>query len=131
MVVLHLIISTNNINSPLESRGDFFQIMRAILVITGISFVLFSCKKAEIETYKEWGFEKPSHFPEPHYKFENNKQNYDRFDLGRDLFYDPILSSDSTISCASCHSQTHGFGDHNVNFSLGVNNTLGMRYSSP
>lgn len=103
--------------------------MRAILVITGISLVLFSCKKAEIETYKDWGFEKPSHFPEPHYKFENNKQNYDRFDLGRDLFYDPILSSDSTISCASCHSQTHGFGDHNVNFSLGVNNTLGKRNS--
>ncbi len=29
--------------------------------------------------------------------------------LGRKLFFDPILSGDSTISCASCHQPGHGF----------------------
>jgi cytochrome c peroxidase len=29
--------------------------------------------------------------------------------LGRFLFYDPILSSDSTMSCFSCHQQAKGF----------------------
>lgn len=31
--------------------------------------------------------------------------------LGRMLFYDPILSIDSTISCASCHFQVNAFAD--------------------
>ncbi len=31
--------------------------------------------------------------------------------LGRFLFYDPILSKDSTISCASCHRQELAFTD--------------------
>lgn len=29
--------------------------------------------------------------------------------LGRKLFFDPILSSDGTVSCASCHQPDHGF----------------------
>ena len=28
--------------------------------------------------------------------------------LGRRLFFDPILSTDGTLSCASCHDPTHG-----------------------
>ena len=31
--------------------------------------------------------------------------------LGRMLFYDPVLSYDSSISCASCHKQEFAFGD--------------------
>lgn len=31
--------------------------------------------------------------------------------LGRMLFYDPVLSFDSTISCASCHFQATAFAD--------------------
>lgn len=31
--------------------------------------------------------------------------------LGRVLFYDPSLSADQTVSCASCHQPEHGFAD--------------------
>ncbi len=31
--------------------------------------------------------------------------------LGRYLFYDPILSEDSTMNCASCHKQEYAFSD--------------------
>jgi cytochrome c peroxidase len=31
--------------------------------------------------------------------------------LGRALFFDPILSADRTVSCASCHDPKHGFAD--------------------
>ena len=31
--------------------------------------------------------------------------------LGRRLFYDPILSKDSTLSCAGCHSLNKSFTD--------------------
>jgi cytochrome c peroxidase len=32
-----------------------------------------------------------------------------RVDLGRRLFFDPILSADNTVACASCHRPDHGF----------------------
>lgn len=41
--------------------------------------------------------------------------------LGRVLFYDKALSSNNTVSCASCHKQEFAFGD-NESFSQGVNN---------
>lgn len=44
--------------------------------------------------------------------------------LGRVLFYDKNLSSNNTISCASCHKQEFAFSDTNV-ASLGVNGTTG------
>ena len=85
-----------------------------------------ACKKDElvIKPYVEeetWGFKIPSTFPQPDYKFENNEQTRLRFELGRLLFYDPILSLNNTISCASCHAQEHGFADHNVAMSTGIN----------
>jgi cytochrome c peroxidase len=32
-----------------------------------------------------------------------------RVKLGRKLFFDPILSGDNTVACASCHQPAHGF----------------------
>lgn len=37
--------------------------------------------------------------------------NPDEVELGRLLFFDPLLSVDNTISCASCHHPDLGFGD--------------------
>lgn len=34
-----------------------------------------------------------------------------QIDLGRYLFFDPILSKDGTVSCASCHQPEKGFAD--------------------
>lgn len=42
--------------------------------------------------------------------------------LGRVLFYDKNLSSNNTISCASCHIQANAFGDTEI-ASTGVNGT--------
>ena len=46
--------------------------------------------------------------------------------LGRMLFFDPILSEDSSISCASCHKPEFAFAD-NVQFSAGVRGRLATR----
>lgn len=48
--------------------------------------------------------------------------------LGRHLFYDPILSLDSSISCSSCHQPALGFSDGRT-FSPGVGGTIGNRNS--
>jgi len=48
--------------------------------------------------------------------------------LGRRLYYDPILSVDSTISCASCHAPQFAFSDHRP-VSEGVAKKLGTRHA--
>lgn len=47
-------------------------------------------------------------------------------DLGRRLFYDPILSADSSQACASCHQVGRAFSD-SLRFSLGVSGRPGGR----
>lgn len=51
------------------------------------------------------------------------------FDLGKALFYDPMLSVDSTISCGSCHQQSAAFAHDGHDISHGVNNLIGTRNS--
>ena len=46
--------------------------------------------------------------------------------LGGLLFFDPILSRDSTISCGSCHKPEYAFADTAV-FSVGVGGKTGHR----
>jgi cytochrome c peroxidase len=46
--------------------------------------------------------------------------------LGRQLFFDPILSGDQTISCASCHQERFAFADTAV-LSAGVAGRHGRR----
>lgn len=46
--------------------------------------------------------------------------------LGELLFADPILSSNKTISCASCHKPTYAFADTSA-VSLGVGGKKGVR----
>ena len=46
--------------------------------------------------------------------------------LGERLFFDPILSLDSTVSCASCHIPQFAFSD-TARFSRGVGGRLGRR----
>jgi cytochrome c peroxidase len=48
--------------------------------------------------------------------------------LGRRLYYDPVLSADGTISCASCHGPQSGFTDVHP-FSIGVGGKKGTRHS--
>lgn len=64
----------------------------------------------------------------PSYITKNNSQGNAITDkgatLGRVLFYDKNLSSNNSISCASCHKQEFAFSDSNV-ASTGVNGTTG------
>ena len=51
-----------------------------------------------------------------------------RWELGKRLFFDPVMSVDSSISCASCHQPGLAFSD-NVAFSPGVEQRPGVRNS--
>ncbi len=69
----------------------------------------------------------PEGWPTPYYSFSNNTLTPDGFILGRTLFYDPIFSSDNTISCGSCHQQFVAFANSGHDLSHGVNGLLGNR----
>ena len=56
----------------------------------------------------------------------DNPMTVDGVRLGRFLFYDPILSKDSTMSCFSCHLPPGGFTD-NLAVSTGVEGLPGKR----
>ena len=42
---------------------------------------------------------------------ENNPLSQQKIDLGRKLYFDPRLSKDGTVSCATCHDPDKGFSD--------------------
>ena len=61
----------------------------------------------------------------------SNPVTVEGVELGKYLFYDPILSKDSTVSCASCHRQEVAFSDAPKKYSLGVNNGIAKRNTLP
>lgn len=59
---------------------------------------------------------------------EANPMTLAKIELGRQLYFDPRLSSDSTVSCASCHHPQEGYSRH-TRFGIGVQNQEGGRNS--
>ena len=72
----------------------------------------------------------PQGWPNPYYSFQANDVSKSKFTLGRYLFYETMLSEDSTVSCGSCHQQVFAFSngpDHKT--SHGVHDLIGKRNS--
>ena len=69
----------------------------------------------------------PKYFPETIYNFSKNTLSQPKIELGRALFYDPILSANNTISCASCHSPYNAFSHTDHDLSHGINDAIGSR----
>ncbi len=109
-------------------REIFIAIMTKHILIILIPFLFLSSCKPDDKPEPSI-INLPSHFPEPVYKWTNNKLSLEKINLGRDLFYDPILSIDSTIHCGTCHAIEHGFADHNSSVSFGVEGRAGKRNS--
>lgn len=74
-------------------------------------------------------FKVPKGWPKANYDFSKNPLTEEGFQLGRQLFYDPIFSKDSTISCASCHLQATGFTHVDHSLSHGIDSRIGTRNS--
>jgi len=90
-----------------------------------ILFTGFGIKKA-ITPYPFSGLE---HFP-PMPVNRDNIVTLEGADLGRYLFYDPLLSRDSSVSCASCHQQQFAFAD-GKKFGTGIDGKIQKRNTTP
>lgn len=90
---------------------------------------LGSCNQGDEDNEPdEWEFTTPEHFGTTPESPENNPITEHGVALGRELFYETLLSSDSSISCGSCHKQELGFGD-DKQFSNGVGGTTLSRHT--
>ena len=95
------------------------KIKSFFILIIVLTFLAFGQKHYEL-IY-------PSYFPTPVYNLNNNPIDSATIELGRALFYDPILSKDNTISCASCHSPFNAFAHTDHDLSHGINDQIGNR----
>ena len=50
----------------------------------------------------------------------NNPPSPAKVDLGRLLFWDPVLSGNEDVACATCHHPEFGYAE-NLDISIGVN----------
>ncbi len=102
--------------------------LRSRLSIVLFAFLLLGCQKEEPAPYpdiKESILVIPEGFPEPVFP-DDNQFTESRWELGKKLFYDPVMSRDNTVSCADCHKPSLAFSD-NVALSKGVDEALGTR----
>jgi cytochrome c peroxidase len=106
--------------------------MRILFLWVPVVSGLVSCKDADTSPAENpYAFKQPDNFPEAVYTFGNNAVTQDGFELGRALFYDPMLSLDNSIACANCHQQAVAFADPVHRFSRGVGDRAGVRNAPP
>ena len=91
------------------------------IVLLGFLCCAFTIEKAP--------FVVPEYFPKPAYDFSKNPLTDHIILLGRNLFYDPILSKNNTISCESCHSPFSAFTHIDHALSHGIDDKIGLRNS--
>lgn len=98
--------------------------------ISAMSFMLASFISTTAPDNKIIKLVIPAGWPKPSYDFNKNPITQGGFELGRSLFYEPMLSGDSTISCASCHLQQTNFTHVDHALSHGIYGRKGTRNSS-
>lgn len=97
--------------------------MKNRFIIVALAFLSFTF----IVSIENDLFYQPSYFPKPTYNFGSNPLDSNIISLGRILFYDPILSADHSISCATCHSPYNAFAHTDHDLSHGLEDAIGTR----
>jgi cytochrome c peroxidase len=97
-----------------------------IVIILLLLTTSIGCKKQQVDSNEYDQLTNiPTGFPDIVYP-DDNQFSLEKWDLGKQLFFDPRLSIDNSISCGSCHKQDLSFADQS-DVSLGVSNRLGTR----
>ncbi|MCU0327974.1 MAG: hypothetical protein MUE53_03185 [Chitinophagales bacterium] len=106
--------------------------MKNIFLCVFFTFFFISCedrKLPDITGDVPYELNIPAYFPKPNIPLDNPLTT-NKVALGRMLFYDPILSIDSSLSCASCHKQRFAFADSSAK-NRKVSHQLTTRNSMP
>jgi len=98
-----------------------------LLIVTSILSCLISFVSFTPIELKKTSFIVPTGWPQPMYSLTKYPLTEEGFQLGRTLFYDPLLSRDSSVSCASCHNQSNSFTRVDHAQSRGIEGRKGSR----
>src|SRR4051812_7774096 len=97
------------------------MVKKKVLILISISFLALGKSDSLFVIPQGW--------PKPVYNFEKNQLTENKILLGRALFYDPVLSRNNIVSCASCHSSYSSFTHIDHALSHGINDSIGTRNS--
>ncbi len=96
------------------------------LLLAAVAMICFQCDPFEKMNAVETKLE----LPETPFSYNVSGTTDHLPTLGRVLFYDPRMSLNNSVSCASCHKQSLAFSD-NAKFSRGFENKITTRNSMP
>lgn len=105
-----------------------------LLMFTITSLVQFSCAKDDlylgdpISGDRPLVMHLPKHFPALP-PVADNPITEKGFTLGRALFYEPLLSANKQVSCATCHNQQKAFSDGLILSNTGISGKALERHS--
>jgi len=94
-------------------------IIIALTPVAVMLLVAFSAKPPELNV--------PGGWPKPVYNFKKHPLDREKVKLGRALFYEALLSRDSTISCSNCHLSYTAFTHVDHKLSHGIKDRIGTR----
>lgn len=100
---------------------------RFLGMVVGCVLLVAACKKDEPLPVPFAGPTLPANFPQPSYAMATNPVTEAGFALGKKLFYEKLLSRDTTINCASCHISYAAFSHPAHPTSHGIDNKFGKR----
>lgn len=101
--------------------------MRYLMLFALLALAACQAEPVSVVDDSPYWLHLPPGFPMPEIP-EDNELTEARVALGKRLFYDPVLSADSSISCGSCHKQALAFAD-DAAISPGIHGRLGFRNS--
>ena len=81
-----------------------------MLLVAGCDHGLKDNTAANFERQGKYVWQVPEGFPIPAVPADN-PMTWEKVELGRQLFFDPRLSGDGSVSCASCHQPELAFTD--------------------
>lgn len=138
----HSVFKLNHLRTLIINIISMKTLALYLIVLFSLVAGFSSCKKEEVKnkTPNELGWiydpvaytgaSLPRNFPSTQFNYSKNPLTEQGVKLGRMLFYDPILSGDSTLACAGCHKQENAFTDDRT-FSVGIDGLDGRRQSMP
>ncbi len=100
--------------------------IKQIYILCILLLICFSCKPEDSDNdiYNSTPYKQEDIYRFPDlYVPNSNLLTQAKVDLGRKLYYDPILSRSGNMSCATCHNMEYSFVDNHVVLST---NDLGM-----
>ena len=91
-------------------RNSWVAAAAMMLLVAGCDLGLRENTAANLERQGKYVWQVPDGFPIPAVPADN-PMTREKVELGRQLFFDPRLSGDGSVSCASCHQPELAFTD--------------------